>query len=140
MSKVSIDDIFKIKSVSSPKAVPQSDRVTYLVTATDEDKDTYYSYLHNFDGRGTIQLTYKNETITNVSHSHDGALTLFTAPDDDKKPQVFILRHAGGEYSARSFQTTGIRCFITFPLRKIKKKVMTKTIKIKNLKRQSLPA
>ncbi|WP_213810903.1 hypothetical protein [Jeotgalicoccus sp. WY2] len=61
MSKVSIDDIFKIKSVSSPKVVPQSDRVTYLVTNTDEDKDTYYSYLHNFDGRGNIQLTYKTK-------------------------------------------------------------------------------
>lgn len=108
MSKASIDDIFKIKSVSSPKVVPQSDRVTYLVTHTDEDKDTYYSYLHNFDGSGTIQLTYKNETITNVSHSHDGALTLFTAPDDDKKPQVFILRHAGGEREQLTHEDDGV--------------------------------
>ena len=56
MSKVSIDDIFNIKSVSSPLTVPNTDRVTYLVTQTVEDKDTYYSYLHNYDGRGACSL------------------------------------------------------------------------------------
>lgn len=108
MNKVSTDDIFKIKTVSSPEVVPDTGKVTYLVTKTDEDKDTYYSYLHNFDGRGNIQLTYKNETISNVTHSHDGTMTLFTAPDDDKKPQVFLLRHAGGEREQLTHEENGV--------------------------------
>lgn len=108
MNKVSIEDIFKIKSVSSPKAVPNTGKVTYLVTKTDEEKDTYYSYLHNFDGRGNIQLTYKDETVTNVAHSHDGTMTLFTAPDDDKKSQVFVLRHAGGEREQLTHEDDGV--------------------------------
>ena len=108
MNKVSTDDIFKIKTVSSPEVVPNTGKVTYLVTKTDEDKDTYYSYLHNFDGRGNIQLTYKNETISNVTHSHDGTMTLFTAPDDDKKTQVFLLRHAGGEREQLTHEENGV--------------------------------
>lgn len=108
MSRVSVDDIFKIKTVSSPAVVPGTGRVTYLVTRTDEDKDTYYSYLHNYDGRGNLQLTYKNETISNVTHSHDGTMTLFTAPDDDKKTQVFIMRHAGGEREQLTHEENGV--------------------------------
>ena len=108
MSKVSIDDIFNIKSVSSPLTVPNTDRVTYLVTQTVEGKDTYYSYLHNYDGRGNLQLTYKNESISGVNHSNDGTMTLFTAPDDTGKSQVFILRHAGGEREQLTFEEDGV--------------------------------
>ncbi|WP_213810902.1 hypothetical protein [Jeotgalicoccus sp. WY2] len=43
-----------------------------------------------------------------MTHSHDGALTLFTAPDDDKKPQVFILRHAGGEREQLTHEDDGV--------------------------------
>lgn len=108
MKKVSIDDIFKIKSVASPSVVPQSEKVTYLVTVTDEEKDTYYSYLHNYEGRGNLQLTYTDEKINNVAHSNDGTMTLFLAPDADKHSQIFLLRHAGGEREQITHEEDGV--------------------------------
>lgn len=107
MTNVSIEDIFKIQSVSAPKVVPNASRVTYLTTRTDQDEDTYYAYLHAHDGKGHIQLTYKDEVIGGVCHSKNGALTAFTAPDKDKKPQVFILRHTGGEREQITFEKDG---------------------------------
>ena len=57
MEYVSVDDIFKIRSVAAPKVMGKTGRVTYLVGQTDQDKDTYYSYLHAYDSKGNIQLT-----------------------------------------------------------------------------------
>ena len=144
MSKVSIDDIFNIKSVSSPLTVPNTDRVTYLVTQTVEDKDTYYSYLHNYDGRGSLQLTYKNESISGVNHSNDGTMTLFTAPDDTGKSQVFILRHAGGEREQLTFEEDGVfgaqfshdDLSVYYHVISCRKKRKPKTIKTRNPKRR----
>ncbi|CAD2074194.1 S9 family peptidase [Jeotgalicoccus meleagridis] len=97
MEYVSVDDIFKIRSVAAPKVMGKTGRVTYLVGQTDQDKDTYYSYLHAYDSKGNIQLTYKDEKISEVNHSNDGMMTAFTAKDEEGKSQVFLLRHAGGE-------------------------------------------
>src|SRR5699024_12005185 len=35
-------------------------------------------------------------------------MTLFTAPDDDEKSQVFILRHAGGEREQLTHEDDGV--------------------------------
>lgn len=107
MTKVSIEDIFDIQSVSAPKVVPNSSSVTYLTSRTDKDEDTYYAYLHSHNDKGNIQLTYKDEVIGNVCHANNGNMTAFTAPDKDKKPQVFILRHTGGEREQITFEKDG---------------------------------
>lgn len=107
MEHVSINDIFKIRSVAAPQIVGQTGRVTYLVGYTDQDEDTYYSYLHAYDSKGNIQLTYKNEKISEVKHSNDGMMTAFTAKDEKGKSQIYLLRHAGGEREQITFEEDG---------------------------------
>ena len=105
---VQINDIFNIKSVATPKVVPNSDRVTYYVTRIDEEDNAYYTNLHQYSDNGNMQLTYSKERVSNVVHSPDGGLTLFIAKGDNDKPQVFILREAGGEREQLTNEKYGV--------------------------------
>ncbi|MCG7331925.1 S9 family peptidase [Salinicoccus roseus] len=93
--RTSIQDIFKIKSVSSPKIGADRQSKT-LVTHLDEEKNDYITNLYRLQDDGMQQLTYQPERLSNVRHSNDGQWMLFIAKADDK-PQVFLLNSAGGE-------------------------------------------
>ncbi|WP_428416902.1 alpha/beta hydrolase family protein [Phocicoccus schoeneichii] len=105
---VKINDIFNIKSVATPKVVPNSDRVTYYVTRIDEEDNAYYTNLHQYSDNGNMQLTYSKERVSNVVHSPDGGLTLFIAKGDNDKPQVFILHERGGEREQLTNEKYGV--------------------------------
>ena len=93
--RTSIQDIFKIKSVSSPK-IGADRQSTTLVTHLDEEKNDYITNLYRLQDDGMQQLTYQAERLSNVRHSNDGQWMLFIAKADDK-PQAFLLNSAGGE-------------------------------------------
>ncbi|SFK65097.1 alpha/beta hydrolase family protein [Salinicoccus halodurans] len=95
-NKVKIEDIYTIRSVSSPSVVPGTDAVTYLETSIDEEKNDYRTNLCRCQDGEAQQLTYQHERISNVRHSPDGKRTLFLAKTEDRK-QVFMLRSDGGE-------------------------------------------
>lgn len=95
-NKVKIEDIYKIKSVSSPSVVPGTDAVTYLVTSVDEEKNDYRTNLYRYQDGESSQLTFQHERLSNVRHSPDGKCTLFLAKAEENQ-QVFILRTEGGE-------------------------------------------
>lgn len=108
MDKVDIKDIYNIKSVASPKAVPDSNAVTYLITQIDEDKNDYTTHLYKYSNCNSVQLTYKDERIGNVSHSPDGRVTLFISKGGNDKSQVFLLRAEGGEREQLTNETDGV--------------------------------
>lgn len=108
MNTVKIEDIFKIKSVATPAVVPNSERMTYYVTHLDEEENKYVTNLYQYSGEGVLQLTYDQERISNVVHSPDGNLTLFIAKGNNDKPQVFLLREAGGERQQLTDETEGV--------------------------------
>ncbi|WP_342387986.1 S9 family peptidase [Salinicoccus bachuensis] len=93
--KTSIQDIFKINSVSSPK-VGADQRITTLITHLDEEKNDYITNLYRLQDGAMQQLTYQPERLSNIRHSNDDQWMLFIAKADDK-PQVFLLNTAGGE-------------------------------------------
>ncbi|GAB3056181.1 prolyl oligopeptidase family serine peptidase [Salinicoccus sesuvii] len=93
--KADIKNIFKIRSVSSPK-VASDHQFTTLVTHLDEEKNDYITNLYRVQDESLQQLTYQKERLSNVRHSEDGQWTLFIAKAEDK-PQVFLLRATGGE-------------------------------------------
>lgn len=107
-NKVEIEDIYKIRSVASPKVVPSSNAVTYLVTELDEEKNDYRTNLYKIENGKSTQLTYKHERISNVAHSPDGRLTLFLAAAEDDKQQVFLLSTDGGEREQLTEETDGV--------------------------------
>ena len=93
--RTSIQDIFKINSVSSPK-VGADQRITTLVTHLDEEKNDYITNLYRLQEGAMQQLTYQPERLSNLRHSNDGQWMLFIAKAEDK-PQVFLMNTAGGE-------------------------------------------
>lgn len=108
MTKADIKDIFKIKSTASPKAVPNSEAVTYLMTQIDEEKNDYTTHLYKYNQHESVQLTYKNERISNVDHSRDGDVTLFISKGENDKQQIFLLRAAGGEREQLTYEEDGV--------------------------------
>lgn len=108
MSKVDIKDIFKIKSVSAPAAVPESEGATYSVTYLDEESNGYVTNLFMFDGSKNRQLSYKKERISNVVHSPGGQRTLFIAKGEHDKPQVFLISLSGGEREQLTTEKDGV--------------------------------
>jgi dipeptidyl aminopeptidase/acylaminoacyl peptidase len=108
VNKVDIKDIFKIKSVASPKVVPESQAVTYLVTQIDEEKNDYTTHLYKYEHADSVQLTYKGERISNVEHTKDGRTSLFISKGDNDKSQVFLLRAAGGERDQLTHEEDGV--------------------------------
>ncbi|CAD2072027.1 alpha/beta hydrolase family protein [Phocicoccus pinnipedialis] len=105
---VQINDIFNIKSVSTPKVVPNSERVTYYVTSLDEDNNTYYTHLHQYSDKGNLKLTYSKERLSSIMHSPTGNMSVFIANGDNDKPQLFILREAGGEREQLTDEKYGV--------------------------------
>lgn len=108
MTKADIKDIFQIKSVAAPKVLPDSNALTYLMTQIDEEKNEYTTHLYKYEQYESVQLTYKNERISNVDHSPDGRVTLFISKGDNDKQQIFLLRAAGGEREQLTHEDDGV--------------------------------
>ncbi len=106
-NKVKIEDIYKIKSVSSPSIMPGTDAVTYLETSIDEEKNDYRTNLYRYQNGASQQLTYQHERISNVRHSGDGKRTLFLAKTEDRQ-QVFVLNSEGGEREQLTEEADGV--------------------------------
>lgn len=107
MKHISIEDIFNIKSVSAPKAIP-GHGVMYYVTTVNEKDNNYVTHLHESIDRGLKQLTFDKGRISQVDHSNDGNLTLFVAKGDNDKPQIFLLRRTGGEREQLTSEDEGV--------------------------------
>ncbi|WP_020007602.1 S9 family peptidase [Salinicoccus albus] len=107
-NKVEINDIYQIRSVASPKIVPKSNTVTYLVTELDEEKNNYSTNLYKNEAGSSTRLTYKHERISNVVHSPDGGVTLFIGTSEDDKQQVFLLNTDGGEREQLTEEADGV--------------------------------
>lgn len=110
MSLIKIEDIFNIKSVSSPKAIPNTNQVAYYVTKIREQDNDYVTHLYVNDGDENHQLTYGNERISSVTFSKDGKYLFFLAVVD-KKQQVFRMRLLGGEREQITHEKEGVTGF-----------------------------
>lgn len=106
VQKTDIRDIFKTRSVSSPK-VEADHQFTTLITHLDEEKNDYITNLYRVQEGSLQQLTYQKERLSNVRHSEDGQWTLFIAKAEDK-PQVFLLRTTGGERMQLTREKSGV--------------------------------
>lgn len=110
MTHIKIEDIFNIKSVSSPKVIPNTDHVAYYVTKIREQDNDYVTHLYVNDGEENYQLTYGNERISSVKFSNDGKYVFFLSLVD-KKQQVFRMRLKGGEREQITHEKEGVMGF-----------------------------
>ena len=101
---ITLDDLFKIKSVGDPQRSPDGKWVAYTVGTTDVEKDKRDTdlWMVGWDGAEEIRLTSSPEGESTPRWSPDGRYLAFLASrgtEDEKKlgDQVWLLDRRGGE-------------------------------------------
>ncbi|MCM3669703.1 S9 family peptidase [Mesobacillus maritimus] len=99
---ITVEDLYKFKFVGDPQVSPTKDKVAYVLTQVDKEKDGYYSslYVTNLKNEGQ-QFTnyYSNERLvkdTSPKWSPDGNFLAFRSNRTGKN-QVWLLPSNGGE-------------------------------------------
>jgi dipeptidyl aminopeptidase/acylaminoacyl peptidase len=99
---MTLNDVFRVKDVGSPKVSPDGDWVLYTVTTTDLKKDEHATTLWkvSWDGKRDVQLTYGyNGGVSAPSWSPDGKYISFLSgrKGTAKGTQLWVLPTSGGE-------------------------------------------
>lgn len=108
---LTIDDLFKEKSVSSPQISPEGGWIAYTITTTDKknDKRTTRIWMSPTDGGEAIPMTAEDYSAGSPKWSPDGKYLTFLASKGEKaKSQVWALNRKGGEAQALTKVKQGV--------------------------------
>ena len=99
---MTLNDVFRVKDVGSPKVSPDGKWVLYTVRTTDMKKDDHITtlWMVSWDGKQDIQLTYGyNGSVSEPEWSPDGQYISFLSGRKGKAEgtQVWVLPRHGGE-------------------------------------------
>lgn len=99
---MTIDDIFKVKNVSSPQISPNGDWIAYVVSTTDTKADRSASdiWLVSYDGKVERQITFTHDQSESQPRwSPDGQYLSFVSsrPGPNKGGQIWVIDIKGGE-------------------------------------------
>jgi dipeptidyl aminopeptidase/acylaminoacyl peptidase len=102
---ITLDDLFKLRSVSDPQVSPDGKWVAYAVGTVDTEKDRRDAdlWMVSWDGSQQIRLTSMADSSESMPRwSPDGRFLSFLAARGDeeekkKGSQVWLLNRAGGE-------------------------------------------
>lgn len=101
---VTIEDLLKTRTVSSPSLSPDGSMVVYTVSSIDleEDKNTTHVWIANIDGSGERQLTLREgENESSPKFSPDGSQIGFLSSrgdeEEDAPTRLWLLPLNGGE-------------------------------------------
>jgi dipeptidyl aminopeptidase/acylaminoacyl peptidase len=94
------EDLFRMKSISSPKLSPDGQWIMYSLSKADSAKDRYESklYMMSTDGKETIQLT-DERSAGSPAWSPDNAYISFLSKSkvEAEPSQLFLMNRKGGE-------------------------------------------
>ncbi|GGK23573.1 putative peptidase YuxL [Caldalkalibacillus thermarum] len=114
------EDLFKLKLVGDPQVSPGGDKVAYVLTQMDLEKDGYTSSVYVSDWRDAgKQWTHyhSGERLVQDKHprwSPDGKLLAFLSNRTGKE-QVWIMPVSGGEAQPLTNVPQGVRQFVWSP-------------------------
>ena len=95
--KVTAQDITEITSVAAPVFHPTEDKVAYVATAINAEKNTYESSIYVTTVTGEpVQWTHQKDRISSVKWSPNGSYLSFLSNRNEKN-QLYILPVTGGE-------------------------------------------
>jgi len=97
----SLDDLARIRSVSSPRLSPDGSRVAYTVRTVDAggDRSETQIWASGWDGRDPVRLTAGPKSATEPRWSPDGRFLAFLSGrgDAEEESQLWLLPTGGGE-------------------------------------------
>src|SRR5680860_301875 len=108
---LNVDDLFRIKNVSSPKISPDGKWVAYTVSETslEKNRSTTRIWMKAVGGGDAIAMTLKDSSATNPAWSPDGSYLSFMASRNGGKNQLWILNRKGGEGQQLTHVKQGIQ-------------------------------
>jgi dipeptidyl aminopeptidase/acylaminoacyl peptidase len=119
---ITLDDLFKIRSVGDPQPSPDGKWVAYTVGTIDAEKDTRDTdvWMVSWDGTQQLRLTFSPEGESSPRWSPDGRYLAFLASrgtEEEKKKgaQVWLLNRAGGEAQKLTDIKTGVSDYAWSP-------------------------
>ncbi|MFS0862176.1 S9 family peptidase [Fredinandcohnia sp. 179-A 10B2 NHS] len=117
---ITAEDLNKFKYVGDPQVSPSKDRVAYVLTQVDTEKDGYYSHIYvtDLNGEGR-QFTYhfsKDSLVKDAAPkwSPDGSALAFRSNRTGKN-QVWLLHTDGGEAVQLTDVKQGVGEFVWSP-------------------------
>ncbi|MBM7619963.1 dipeptidyl aminopeptidase/acylaminoacyl peptidase [Bacillus tianshenii] len=117
---ITAEDLCKFKFVGDPKVSPNQDKVAYVLTQVDKEKDGYYSsiYVSDLKGAGRQFTSHysKDSLVKDVAPkwSPDGKAIAFRSNRTGKN-QVWLLHTDGGEAVQLTDVKQGIGDFVWSP-------------------------
>jgi len=109
---IASDDIYGFKLISDPRFAPDGQRVAYIVTTIEREKNDYRSsiYIAAADGSSTRRITRSDAKDSAARWSPDGVHIAFLSNRADK-PQIWMIHADGGEAWQVSSLSEGVGSF-----------------------------
>jgi len=115
---IEIDDLFRLRSVSSPVLSPDGNWVAYTIGVTDEkagERETRI-WMTALDGSATLAMTALGTSASSPAFSPDGRYLSFLASRGEKaQRQVWVLDRRGGEAQALTDVEQGVSDYAWSP-------------------------
>ncbi|HET9530742.1 MAG TPA: S9 family peptidase [Blastocatellia bacterium] len=111
---VTVDDIMKIKSIFETQIAPDGSQVLYVVGEPDLTASTYNTDVWLVDSRGGVPVKLTNGSgmrDDTPRWSPDGKQIAFLSDREGGKPQVWLIRPAGGEAAKLTDAKSGVQSF-----------------------------
>jgi dipeptidyl aminopeptidase/acylaminoacyl peptidase len=117
---ITAEDLVKFKFVGDPQVSPNKDKVAYVLTHVDKEKDGYYSYIYvtdlNGEGRKFTTHYSKDSLVKDVAPKWSpNGKTLAFRSNRTGKNQVWLLHTDGGEAVQLTDVKQGIGDFVWSP-------------------------
>ncbi len=100
--KITVEDLRRFKFVSDPQVSPDGERIAFVLSTIDYDRDAYERHIWMADkASGEVQqFTHGPGSDTYPRWAPDGSRLLFLSRGRDpekKKPQLWVIPRSGGE-------------------------------------------
>lgn len=99
--RLTLDDLFALKTVADPQVSPEGEWVAYTVTRLDAGRDEEITdiWMTSWDGARSIQLTRSQKSERKPRFSPDGRYLAFLSAREHakEKSQLWLMERAGGE-------------------------------------------
>lgn len=104
-----IEDFYRVKSISDFHISPDGRSVIYAVTTSDlpRAKRATHIWMMGIDGQGARQLTSGDKGENSPMFSPDGNWILYISSKDDG-PQIYLMPTSGGEAKKLTSISTGV--------------------------------
>lgn len=114
---MTVDDFFKLETVSNPQVSPDGEWVAYTVNTIDYEKDKSETQLWMIPTAGgeAIPMTAKGSSAGSPRWSPDGKYLSFLASRNEGKTQVWTLNLKGGEAQQLTDVKQGVKSYSWSP-------------------------